>query len=53
MKISHIAIWVKDLEKVKNFYIKYFNCKCNDKYVNKKRVLNHIFLHLMITADSK
>lgn len=51
MKISHVAVWVKDLENIKNFYIKYFNCKCNDKYVNEKKVLNHTFSHLKIIAD--
>lgn len=38
MKISHIAIWTKDIEKMKEFYIKYFNCKCGDKYVNTKKM---------------
>ncbi len=34
MKIEHIAIWVSDLEKVKNFYAKYFDMDCNKKYIN-------------------
>lgn len=46
MNISHIAIWVKDIENIKNFYVKYFNCKCNDKYINNKKGLNLIFFHL-------
>ncbi|OEJ14852.1 hypothetical protein BFL38_08430 [Brachyspira hampsonii] len=44
MKISHIAVWVKDLESIKNFYIKYFNCKCNDKYINEKKGFESYFL---------
>lgn len=34
MKIEHIAIWVKDLEKMKKFYETYFGAKSNPKYVN-------------------
>ncbi|TXJ39686.1 VOC family protein [Brachyspira pilosicoli] len=44
MKISHIAIWAKDIEKMKEFYIKYFNCKCGDKYVNTKKGFESYFL---------
>lgn len=44
MKISHIALWVRDLEKIKEFYIKYFNCKCSDKYVNEKKCFESYFL---------
>lgn len=44
MKISHIAMWVKDIENIKNFYIKYFNCKCNDKYINNKKGFESYFL---------
>jgi len=36
MPIIHIAIWTKDLEKMKDFYIKYFNCKPGKKYTNNK-----------------
>ena len=44
MKISHIAMWVKDIENIKNFYTKYFNCKCNDKYINNKKGFESYFL---------
>ncbi|CAN5270225.1 hypothetical protein BH23BAC2_BH23BAC2_09230 [soil metagenome] len=27
MKIEHLAIWTHDLEKVKDFYVKYLNMK--------------------------
>jgi len=33
MRIEHIAIWVKDIELMKDFYCKYFNAKPNDKYM--------------------
>jgi len=44
MKIEHLAIWVKDLEVVKDFYIKYFGMKCSEKYTNIKRNFSSYFL---------
>lgn len=44
MKIEHLAIWVKDLEIMKGFYIKYFNMKCNEKYINDKNSFSSYFL---------
>ena len=32
--ITHIAVYAKDLEKIKNFYVTYFNGVANKKYVN-------------------
>jgi len=44
MKINHIAIWTHDLEKVKNFYVKYFTAVCSDKYVNAEKKFSSYFL---------
>ncbi|MCL3781074.1 glyoxalase/bleomycin resistance/extradiol dioxygenase family protein [Prolixibacteraceae bacterium JC049] len=44
MKIEHLAIWAKDLEMVKEFYIKYFGMKCNEKYTNTKKNFTSYFL---------
>ena len=44
MKISHIALYVKDIEKVKEFYKKYFNAIENVKYHNVKTGLETYFL---------
>ena len=44
MKIEHVAIWAKDLEVVKNFYMKYFNMECSDKYVNSSKKFSSYFL---------
>lgn len=44
MKIEHIAIWTHDLEKVRKFYIKYFNAKSSDKYINIKKNFTSYFL---------
>ncbi|PID67335.1 MAG: glyoxalase [Fusobacteriales bacterium] len=44
MKINHIAMYVKDLEKSKNFFIKYFGAKSNELYHNKKTNFKSYFL---------
>ena len=44
MNIAHIAIWVKDLEKIKIFYEKYFNARSSDLYMNKKTKFKSYFL---------
>ncbi|KLN65015.1 VOC family protein [Vibrio sp. VPAP30] len=44
MKIEHIAIWTKQLEVLKEFYIKYFNATANEKYHNPSKKLSSYFL---------
>ena len=44
MKIEHIAIWVRDLEKMRNFYEKYFDAKSNKIYNNKDKKFSSYFL---------
>ncbi len=44
MKIEHLAIWVKDLEKMKDFYTRFFDMNCNDKYLNEKKQFSSYFL---------
>lgn len=44
MKIEHLAIWVDDIELLRQFYMKYFDVICNDKYVNVKRNYTSYFL---------
>ncbi|WP_455606806.1 VOC family protein [Bacteroides sp.] len=44
MRIEHIAIWVEDIELIREFYTKYFGMRCNDKYVNPKRSFSSYFL---------
>lgn len=46
MKIEHVAIWVKDLEIMKDFYVKYFGMTCNEKYVNEMKGFSSYFLAL-------
>jgi len=44
MKIDHMAVYVRDLEKTKAFYAKYFGAKPNDPYHNPKTGLQTYFL---------
>jgi lactoylglutathione lyase len=44
MKIEHIAIWVKDIEKSKEFYTKYFQAVPSEKYLNPTKKFTSYFL---------
>ncbi len=44
MKIEHIAMYMMDLDKAKNFFIKYFDAKVNDGYHNIKTNFRSYFL---------
>ncbi len=44
MKIEHLAIWVNDLESMRNFYIKYFGASSNSKYTNVLKQFSSYFL---------
>ncbi|MCP1298198.1 VOC family protein [Chryseobacterium sp. S0630] len=44
MKIEHIAIWVKDLEKSRAFYQRYFGAVSNEKYHNPVKNFQSYFL---------
>lgn len=44
MRITHIAIWTNNLENLKNFYLKYFNGKSNQKYKNIKKGFESYFI---------
>jgi lactoylglutathione lyase len=44
MIIDHVAIWTTQLEKLKDFYVKYFNGRANEKYLNKERHFESYFV---------
>ena len=44
MKIEHIAIWTKNLEASRAFYMKYFEAVASEKYVNVKKGFSSYFL---------
>lgn len=44
MRIEHIAMYVNDLEKTKDFFVKYFNAISNEGYHNQKTDFRSYFL---------
>lgn len=44
MKIHHIAIWVNDIEKVRNYYMKHFGASSNELYINQATGFSSYFL---------
>ena len=44
MKIEHIAMYVKDLERTKDFFVKYFQAKPNEGYQNARTGFRSYFL---------
>ena len=44
MKIEHVAMYVKDLEAAKDFFVTYFGAKPNEGYYNKTTGFRSCFL---------
>lgn len=44
MQLTHIAIWTNELERSREFYMKYFKGKSNEKYVNPKKGFASYFI---------
>lgn len=44
MRIEHVSLYVKDLEGMKDFYIRYFNASAGSLYHNKNTGLKTYFL---------
>ncbi|WP_460979981.1 VOC family protein [Spirosoma knui] len=44
MYIEHLAIWVRDLERMRTFYETYFGATANNKYVNAQKGFSSYFL---------
>jgi lactoylglutathione lyase len=44
MRIEHVAIWTRDLERLKGFYQTYFQASAGPKYVNAARQFESYFL---------
>ncbi len=42
--IHHVAIWVSNLENMRDFYVKYFSGVSNNLYVNSKTGFNSYFI---------
>jgi lactoylglutathione lyase len=44
MRIEHIALWTTDLERVKQFYVNYFNAVAGGGYRNPAKGFESVFL---------
>ena len=44
MRIEHIAMYVRDLEKARDFFVRYFGAVSNDGYHNPKTDFRSYFL---------
>lgn len=44
MKIEHVAIWTRNLERLKAFYENYFQAESNEKYTNSAKGFESYFL---------
>jgi lactoylglutathione lyase len=44
MILEHVAIWTDDLEKLKDYYTKYFDGIPNEMYTNVKKQFNSYFI---------
>ena len=44
MRIDHVALYCKDLEEMRNFFIKYFEARSNDQYHNPRTGLRTYIL---------
>lgn len=44
MRLEHVAIWVKDLDNMKKYYMDFFDAKSNELYNNTNTGFNSYFL---------
>jgi lactoylglutathione lyase len=44
MKIHHIAVWTMDIERMKSFYMLYFDCTAGANYTNPGKSFESCFL---------
>ena len=47
MRIEHIAIWTNDLEKMKSFYVDFFEMTSSAIYYNDKKEFSSYFLSFL------
>jgi len=46
MQIEHLALWVQDLEAMKDFYLNYFDVVSGPKYTNGAKRFASYFINL-------
>lgn len=44
MKLEHIAIWANDINKLKEFYLTYFDCTASEVYRNNTKSYTSYFI---------
>ncbi|RCX09075.1 lactoylglutathione lyase [Anaerobacterium chartisolvens] len=44
MKINHVALWTDKLERMKDFYIRFFGGTCGNKYENLQKQFQSYFI---------
>ena len=44
MTLDHVAIWTNQIEKLKEYYVKYFDGSSNGKYLNRERNFESYFI---------
>jgi lactoylglutathione lyase len=44
MLLDHVAIWTNDLERLRDYYVKYFDAEANTRYVNRETGFESYFL---------
>ena len=44
MYIDHIAIWTEDIEREKDFFLRYFECTAGPKYINVRKGFSSYFI---------
>ena len=52
MKIEHIALYVKDLETARSFFVKYLGAKSNEGYHNLKTGFRSYFHGVMYLPET-
>ena len=45
MRIHHIAIWTPDLERLRDFYLRYFSARAGERYENPAKGYSSYFLY--------
>jgi lactoylglutathione lyase len=44
VKIEHLALWTRDLERLCEFYVRHFDCVASDRYTSTRRPFTSYFL---------
>ncbi|VGO23390.1 VOC family protein [Pontiella sulfatireligans] len=44
MNIGHMAVWSRDIDRLRTFYITYFDARSNDRYINAQKGFSSFFL---------